>query len=165
MAQAALIPPANATTAAGLSVAMRGVSPQQHTGPCRAGQLQAACFGLVRMQHRRQRLMVITAALKLRPSSSKGSTDGERSPQSQTVKMRKATAQPPAGTTKHRHGSKKQAVRQKQREQQHAADDSSTGRWYSLVTGFPFPASSGCLTCMCTLLPATPCQSRTAICS
>ena len=137
--------------AADMDLTMRRMTLQRHPRPWRAEQLQAARFSMIRTQLQRRRITVPTAALKLRPSksNSKGSADGETAPPSRHAKMRKAAAQTPAGTTKRRPGITKQAARQKQQEQQHAADDSSTGRWYSLVTGFPFPASSGRLQCCC----------------
>lgn len=87
-------------------------------------------------RHRSQQLRpapATSAALKVRPgTSSGGGAANEAAPPRDTIKLRRAGAQHSGGTVK-------QAAQQAARQRQQAADESSAGRWYSLLTGFPFP--------------------------
>ena len=130
------------------SVIVGSMNVWQQAGPC-IRQLQAAHFTVVRRPlHQRQACWTM-AALRPRPTSSdKGSGDAAKLSPSRTVKMRNAASQParqaPAYATKHRPGTTKQQARKEQQERQQDADESSAGRWYSLLTGFPFPVGASC---------------------
>lgn len=79
---------------------------------------------------------MIFADLKMRPGGSNGA---QPTAPNRTVKMRKKAdleQQQPAGTVKQR---QKPGPKGGSRSEGSAAEGSGKGRWYSLVTGFPFP--------------------------